>query len=215
MSGVKVLKVTVGPLATNCYLIYDVKTLECVIVDPGFESSKILERVTRYNLKVKGIIATHCHFDHVGVVEELREELGVDFYAHRREVEVLKYSKRIAETWFKLKTWNPPMPDVLIGGDEAVKIGSLEFETMHTPGHTPGSICLLFQERIFTGDTLFKDSIGRTDLEGGDHLLMIDSLKKLASLPDNLIVHPGHGPETLLGLEKRTNPYFTLITQPS
>lgn len=206
---IKVVKVVVGPLTTNCYIVYDVETLDCIVIDPGFEPFKIEDIIRRRELHVKSIIATHCHFDHIGAVDVLKERLNAPFYIHRGEVEILEYSREVVEEWFNIRDWKPPSPDGFLREGGVLDLGSSVVEILHTPGHTPGSVSLLIADRIFTGDTLFKGSIGRTDLRGGDYLEILKSLKKLSELPGGLIVHPGHGPDTILEVEMLNNPYFS------
>ena len=203
-------KLIVGPLSTNCYLVYD-SDGNTVIIDPGGDLELIVDRLKRRNLKPIAIIATHAHFDHILEVESLIRRYNIDFYLHKLDVNLLEYSARMYKLWFGVSNWKPPKPTVIIDNEPTLEFTrSLRFKVLHTPGHSPGSICLIIDNHIFTGDTLFQGSIGRVDLEGGSMESMRLSLKKLMKLPDNMIVHPGHGPDTTIGIEKRTNIYLTM-----
>lgn len=207
---VNVLKLVVGPLSTNCYVVYSPKLGEAIIIDPGGSLERILSSIERLGVNVAGILATHCHFDHIYAVNGLIKRWRVKFYVHRREVEILGYSRDAVALWLGDVRWEPPKPDVLIEEGE-LTIGGIRLTVIHTPGHTPGSVCVIVGNRIFTGDTLFRGGIGRTDFKGGDEDAMVNSLRRLSELPDNLIVHPGHGPDTTLGYEKASNPFMTVI----
>jgi len=199
----------VGPLSVNCYIVHDGR--ECVVIDPGGNADKILDYIDNEKLEPIAIIATHGHFDHVLAVDDVREHYDIDFYLHRLDLKVLEHSARVYRIWFGVRDWSPPQPSKLVDNEpELVFNDTLRFKVLHTPGHTPGSICLLLGEHLFTGDTLFHESIGRTDLEGGDEEAMKNSLCKLLKLPDNTIIHPGHGPESTIGVERRENIYIDI-----
>jgi len=171
----KVERVVVGQLATNCYLL--ISEQELAIIDPGDQSEKILERIKSTKAKVKYIILTHAHFDHVLASDELRKKTGVEVLIHEAEKKFVNFQ---VDRFLKEK--------------DKIRIGSVDLEVMHTPGHSPGGICLLTDGIIFTGDTLFKDGHGRTDLSGGSHEELLRSLKRISELlkPD-MMVYPGHG----------------------
>jgi glyoxylase-like metal-dependent hydrolase (beta-lactamase superfamily II) len=171
----KVERVVVGQLATNCYLL--ISEQELAIVDPGDESEKILKQVKDTKSKAVYIINTHAHFDHVLASDELREKTGAKVLIHEAEKKFVNFQ---VDRFLKEK--------------DRIRIGSVDLEVMHTPGHSPGGICLLTDGIIFTGDTLFKDGYGRTDLSGGSHEELLKSLKRISELlKPGMMVYPGHG----------------------
>ena len=192
---VYVEKLVTGPLATNTYIICSAE--ECVVVDPGGDVDKILARLG--GRSVAAVVATHLHFDHVAAVAALTEAAGAPFYAHPADWAVYRELNAVAEEW-GFETPDLPTPKPL---GERLWI----FDVWHTPGHTPGSVSLVADGAVFTGDTLFYQSVGRTDLPLGDWDLLVQSLCRLYSLPRNYVVYPGHGPETYIGLEAADNPF--------
>ncbi len=192
---VYVEKLVTGPLATNTYIICSAE--ECVVVDPGGDADKILARLG--GRSVAAVVATHLHFDHVAAVAALTEAAGAPFYAHPADWAVYRELNAVAEEW-GFETPDLPTPKPL---GERLWI----FDVWHTPGHTPGSVSLVADGAVFTGDTLFYQSVGRTDLPLGDWDLLVQSLCRLYSLPRNYVVYPGHGPETYIGLEAADNPF--------
>ena len=184
-----------GDYQVNCYLVSD-EAGRAVIIDPGYEAEKILRVVKEDSLEIKAIFLTHGHFDHIGAVKPLAQALGCPVYIHPKEATLPPYLTR----GFLYYT------EEYEQGDE-ITVGDLSFRVIETPGHTNGSVCLLCEDCIFTGDTLFAGSCGRTDL-GGSMLDMLASLKSLAALEGNYSVFPGHGPETDLDYERKTNPYI-------
>lgn len=188
-------RIVVGPLATNAYLACSGD--ECVVIDPGDEAAAILKRLGRKGLVA--IIATHLHFDHVGAVLELAEATGAPFYAHPADWAIYKELNEVAEEWgFSVPEIPPPKNPGLRGW---------ELDVLHTPGHTPGSISLVGDGVVFTGDTLFHMSVGRTDLPGGDWDALVESVCRLYGLPRGYLVYPGHGPATTIGNEAEGNPF--------
>ena len=187
-------KLTLGLYQTNTSLLAN--DTEAVVIDPGYEADTILDALAGKTLKA--ILLTHGHFDHVGAVKELVAETGCEVYIHAAESTMppmmtagpLYYTRTYAE------------------GDTVAPIAGAELTVLHTPGHTPGSVCLLWGQELFAGDTLFAGSCGRVDLPGGDPAQMMQSLNRLASLQADYRVHPGHGPSTTLSQEKRYNPYM-------
>ncbi|MCS7118380.1 MAG: MBL fold metallo-hydrolase [Thaumarchaeota archaeon] len=198
----RVETLVVGPLSTNCYIVSNRD--DALIVDPGWDVERILSAIG--DLRVTLIVATHGHFDHVGAVEELRERLGVEFVMHRRDEELLDVAAEHAVR-FGLR-FRRPRPDRYIEEGEEIELGDCSIRAIHTPGHSPGSVCLLFGFTLFSGDTLFMGSVGRTDLTGGNFDQLDSSIRrKLYVLDDATIVYPGHGPTTTIGFEKRFNPF--------
>lgn len=200
--------IVVGPLGVNCLLI-DCGNGEGVIVDPGAESGRILHLAASRKLKIVHVINTHGHFDHVGGNKAVLEATGASLLIHPADVAQLKRAVEIA-TMYGLSTESSPPPDRELANGMRIAVGNTTIAVLHTPGHTPGGCSLYFADRglVITGDTLFADSIGRTDLPGGSLETLVDSIKtKLYTLPDETVVIPGHGPSTTIGEEKRNNPY--------
>ena len=187
-------KLTLGLYQTNTYLLAN--DTEAVVIDPGYEADTILDALASKTLKA--ILLTHGHFDHVGAVKELVAETGCEVWIHAAE-----------STMPPMVTAGPLyFTHTYDEGDTVSPIAGLELTVLHTPGHTPGSVCLLMGNEMFSGDTLFACSFGRTDLPGGDPRKMMESLRRLASLQGNFFIHPGHGGSTTLDAEKRFNPYM-------
>ncbi len=209
--NVRTVKLVVGPLATNTYIIYDTREMEGVVIDPGGDADKILNALKRIHVNIKYIIATHAHFDHVLAVPALLDYLDAEFVMHREDLEILEYSTYLCRSY--IPDWAPPEVDdenFVDEGDEIV-FGDASLKVIHTPGHTPGSISLLGRDYVFTGDTLFRNAIGRTDFPGGSWEKIVDSILRLMALPDETIVFPGHGRATSIGREKRENPHVRQI----
>jgi len=204
-------KLVVGPFAANCYIVGSELTKEGVIIDPGDEARQILKRVKDLQLDIKVIVLTHDHIDHIGGVKEVKEATGAEVAIHTDDAKFIsgQEGRLISMLVSGLSYPAPPSPDRLLKGGDSIDIGDLNFLVLHTPGHTPGGICLLGNGVVFTGDTLFKYGVGRTDLPGGSYSQLMNSLHtKLMVLPDETIVYPGHGPETTIGAERGGNPYL-------
>jgi len=208
---------TVGILYTNCYLVSCSKTRNALVIDPGFnkktEAEKIIEEINRNKLYVKYIVNTHGHPDHTSGNRAMKEATGAPILIHKDDVPLLEEpGKNMFASW-GVTTDSPPADRVLHDGD-IIQTGEIRLKVLHTPGHSPGSICLLDEEDdvIFTGDTLFAGSIGRTDLPESSPEAMTRSLKKLTFLPDSLKVYPGHYPASTLSAEKRSNPFLQFLT---
>lgn len=180
----------------NCYLLEDEET--AVLIDPGFPAPLPAET----EKKLKAILFTHGHFDHVLYGQELKKRLGVPLYIHEKDAPFL------TDPALSLSAGNGEAADVLLKDGDTVRIGTLSFQVIHTPGHTAGSCCFLCGDCLFTGDTLFRGSMGRTDLPTGDPEQMRASLQKLSALPDGLKVYPGHEQITDMAFEKAHNPYL-------
>ena len=204
----KIKKFEVGPLFVNCYVLYEEDTKEAVIIDPGDEPDLILDFIKEESLSIKYIICTHGHFDHIGAVKEIKEETSAKIILHEKDLEIYRNSPQVAVQFFGIEIDPQPEPDKLIKDEELLKIGDINLKFIHTPGHSPGSISIYTDGYIFTGDTLFAGSVGRTDLIGGSMQVLLNSLQKIASLPDETVVLPGHGPKTNIGIERKTNPYY-------
>ena len=200
-------KLVVGPLENNCFMIADEKTAECLVTDPGDEPDRILDLIKENNFKVKYILCTHAHFDHVGALPEVKEETGAKIVLHSDDLVIYRNATEAAKSWgFEIDPL--PEPDLLVSEGDILRLGALEFRVLHTPGHSPGGICIYGEGILITGDTLFAGSVGRTDLYGGDVKKLKTSFKRLMSLPDETRVLPGHGPESTIGRE-RTGNFFS------
>ncbi len=203
---VQIYPVVVGRLQTNCYILQSGR--ESVVIDPGDEADRILSFLKDLGLKPKLIIATHTHFDHVLGVQALRSTTGAPFAIHKEDLPMLESMQERVQRFMGLKVPPPPKVDSFLAQGDVVKVGDEMVRVLHTPGHSPGSISLAGKGYVFTGDALFNQSIGRTDLPGGDYDTLIHSIKdQLFQLEDETMVYPGHGPETTIGDEKLANPF--------
>ena len=198
-----------GPLEVNCYIVGCKKTRKAAVIDPGGDAEKILERLKQHELDLVTIINTHGHFDHIGGNRELMEATSAELLIHQDDRQLLDYAQEHAAA-YGLQTEASPPPTRELVGDEKLSVGALSLQVIHTPGHSPGGICLYVDDCLLVGDTLFAGSIGRTDLPGGDHQLLIAGIKeKLLPLPETTRVCPGHGPMTTIGEEKQYNPFLS------
>ncbi|MCM2263685.1 MAG: MBL fold metallo-hydrolase [Desulfuromonadales bacterium] len=199
--------VVVGPLQVNCYVAACPKTREALVIDPGDDGDRILEAIHSAGWQVVRIVNTHGHFDHIGGNRAVVEATGAELLIHELDLPLMEKAKVHAQLYGLPAEPSPPPGRLLKDGD-SIAIGELSFEVIHLPGHSPGGIALLSGLHLFAGDVLFAGSIGRTDLPGGDHRALIDGIRKrLWCLPGETIVHPGHGPDTTIAREMRTNPY--------
>lgn len=197
-------KLIVGPLQENCYIVGDEDTKEAIVIDPGDEADRILDAAKDSALKIGSVVLTHAHFDHVGSAGDIKKATGARVMLHMDDLELYEGARDQAAFWGYELDDIPPPDSFLKDGDE-VKVGGLHFVVLHTPGHSPGGICLYGEGAIFTGDTIFQGSVGRTDFHGGDMAKLRDSFRRLLTLPDNTVILSGHGPETTIGREKREN----------
>lgn len=201
-------KLVVGPFASNCYIVGSQSNKEGMIIDPGDEAKQILKRVKDLELDIKFIVLTHGHIDHTGALKEVKEATGAEVAVHGDDAKSL--NNQLVAIAFGLSYPAPPPPDRLLKGGDSIDVGDLHFEVLHTPGHTPGGICLLGQGVVFSGDTLFNYGVGRTDLPGGSSSQLMNSIQtKLMTLPDNTVVYPGHGSDTTIGAEREGNPFLS------
>ncbi|MCK4537121.1 MAG: MBL fold metallo-hydrolase [Desulfuromonadales bacterium] len=200
-------KLSVGPLQVNCFVVACTATRKAMVVDPGEEGSRILEVINEGSYSVQCIVNTHGHFDHIGANRYLVEATGAELMVHRDDASLYQTAEQHASL-FGLTSTPSPEADRLLEDGDRIEFGELSFDVLHVPGHSPGGICLFCQGHLFAGDVLFAGSIGRTDLQGGDHDALVAGIrKKLFALPDETLVHTGHGPDTTLGQEKRSNPF--------
>jgi glyoxylase-like metal-dependent hydrolase (beta-lactamase superfamily II) len=203
----------VGLLQCNCTILGSEQTHEAIVIDPGDDVPEVLERLRRHRLTVKHIIATHGHIDHVGGLKEIKDATGAPVYLHGGDLFLYQALPMQAAL---IGLTAPPATEIDAQLDEGDELGAgeIKLSVFHTPGHTPGSLCFHApgdEARLFAGDTLFKGSIGRTDLWGGSFEQIMHSLRsKVATLPDETIVIPGHGPATTIGREKRFNPFLQI-----
>lgn len=192
-----------GELQTNCYLVIDEKTNKAAIIDPGAEANYLIKEIKNLGIEIEVILLTHCHFDHNGAVEELKKEYDVDVYLNKAEEEYMEMDN--SGIFGKL----PNIYKFINEGDE-IKVGELGLKAIFTPGHTKGGTCFLVEDKVFTGDTLFQGSIGRTDFLGGSYNELIESIQsKLMILDDNIEVYPGHGPKSTIIYERTRNPFLS------
>jgi len=200
-------ELVVGPLMANCFIFGCAETKEAVVIDPGGDADRILLSLADSELKVKYIINTHGHFDHVSANGKMKDATGADILIHPLDAPMLGMLSSNAAV-FGVSVENSPACDQTIEEDDTVSFGKITLKVIHTPGHTPGGISLYTDGIVFVGDTLFAGSIGRTDFPGGDFNTLISSIKtKLFKMDDDVRVLSGHGPETSIGSEKRFNPF--------
>jgi len=200
----------VGPAQANCYILGCEKTLQGVVIDPGGDGEKILQVVNRKGLDIRYVINTHGHADHTLANNLLKQKLPLELCIQEKDVPFLTDPNLNLSAMFLTPFRSVPADRELKDG-EKIKVGNLNLEIIHTPGHTPGSICLLLDKKLFTGDTLFAGSVGRTDLPQGDAQLLQDSIRaRILPLPDDLDIYPGHGPFSKIGIEKKENPFLML-----
>jgi len=200
----------VGLLQCNCSVFGDEETREAIVVDPGDEIGKITEVLDRHQLRVKAIVITHAHIDHVGGAAKLHQLTGAPVYMNERDRELLQ-NLEVQASWIRVAT--PPAPEIDVAAEEGttLRLGENDFHVLLTPGHTQGSLSIWIpqEKKLIAGDTLFRDSVGRTDLPGGDTRQILESIKtKLLELPEETVVIPGHGQSTTIGREKARNPFL-------
>ena len=186
-----------GSYQTNCYIVHDSEATTCAVIDPGYDADIILDKLESLGLTLEAILLTHGHFDHVGAVKDLAAETQCEVYIHPDDLTMPPMMT--AGALYYTRTYTE---------GTRLKLAGLDIAVLHTPGHTPGSVCLLCDTTILSGDTLFRGSCGRTDLPGGDWATISKSLNRLAALEGNFWILPGHGPSSPLRDEKKYNPYM-------
>ena len=200
--------IVIGPLQVNCYLVGCQRTRHVMILDPGDDADRIISVIESEKLIPQSIIATHGHLDHVGDVKSLQDRLNLPFYIHSNEIPLIDTLPAQASA-FGLHLSGIPKVIGYLEHEQAIDVGDQRFVVLHTPGHSPGGICLKSESCVFSGDTLFAGSVGRCDLPGGDWDQLLRSIRtQLMTLPDPMTVHPGHGPLTSIGRERKLNPYL-------
>lgn len=186
-----------GSYQTNCYIVYEDESPDCIVIDPGFEPDTVLLAIKGLKKNLAAILLTHGHFDHVGAVKLLAADTDCKVYIHENDLSLPA-----------TLTAGPLYYTHTYGEGDTLKIAGVTIRVLHTPGHTPGCVCLLAEDNLFSGDTLFRDSCGRTDLPGGNGAELFKSLRRLAALPGDYRVLPGHGMESTLEEERENNPYM-------
>lgn len=203
----KIIRIPAGIYAANCYIIFDESTRDGIVVDPGGDVDELVASITKNDVKVKHIILTHGHGDHIGGVVGLKKALGASVMIHELDKDMLIDGTKNLSTVMEMGSIEIE-PDRLLKDGDVLKVGDLNIEIIHTPGHTLGGICIKIGDNLITGDTLFTGSIGRTDLLGGDYDTIIKSIKdKLMIYPDDTKVYPGHGLSSTIGRERVSNPF--------
>jgi len=198
----------VGPLAVNCYIVACEVTKKAAVIDPGDEGKRILAKAEMMGVEITTIINTHGHFDHIGANCFLKEHTKGKLIIHEDDVDLLPLASEHALR-YGLAVTPSPKPDITVSDGDIIEIGKLQIKVVDTPGHSPGGICLLVEDILFSGDTLFQESIGRTDLPGGNFEQLISSIKlKLLTLDKNTKVYPGHGGVTSIEREEQANPFI-------
>jgi hydroxyacylglutathione hydrolase len=209
MPPLHVLQLPLGPIQTNCYIVGDDSTGEAVVIDPGDEAVRVLDALAERQWTCRHILLTHAHFDHIGAVADLVEATSAPLAIHPAELPLYRAGGGAAA--FGLDGPPVPEPDVLLVPGQALQIGSLRFEVLFVPGHTVGHVAFYHAggPAVFSGDVLFQQGIGRTDLPGGDYDQLMRSLREvLLELPDDTVVCSGHGPTTTIGAEREENPFL-------
>ena len=198
----------VGPIGVNCYVVSDADSGQGIIIDPGGNAKGIIAYVKAQKIAIKYIVDTHGHGDHIGANDAVRDATGALLLIHRADQYMLSDARANLSAFMGFSALSRPADQLLAEGDEVAFAGA-SFKVVHTPGHSPGGICLIGEGIVFSGDTLFAESIGRCDFPGGSEIELVRSVKKkLLPLPDDTKVYPGHGPGTTIGWERRYNPYL-------
>jgi glyoxylase-like metal-dependent hydrolase (beta-lactamase superfamily II) len=200
-------RISTGMLGSNCYIIGG--RTEGIVIDPGVRLNEIVDEISKLGLKIEYILLTHSHIDHILSVDKLRQTTGAKVGVHELDASALDNERLNSSRTFGLNYKFEPA-DVLLKDGDRIEVDGLEIEIIHTPGHTPGGICIKIDKCLFSGDTLFRMSIGRTDFGNGDSDDLLRSInEKLMKLDDSVIVYPGHGTMTTIGFERKNNIYIT------
>jgi glyoxylase-like metal-dependent hydrolase (beta-lactamase superfamily II) len=199
-----VKRLAVGPIEANCFVVGDGDSRKAMVVDPGDEPDRIMDSLRADNLSVEYIVCTHAHFDHVGAVPDIKNETGAKLIVHEDEMDIYQGARDMAAFWgYDIDPL--PEPDLLVREGDEIRLGSLSFRVLHTPGHSPGGICLFGEGVVLTGDTLFAGAVGRTDFHGGNINKLKESVRRLLALPPETRVLAGHGPDSTIGKERSEN----------
>jgi hydroxyacylglutathione hydrolase len=201
-------RLVVGSLSANCYVVGSEIAREGMVIDPGGDAEDIFRAISNSRLDIKVILLTHGHSDHIAALYDIQDRTGAKVAIHAADAQFL-HGQGSFSMMFGISYKTPDPPDRLLNEGDTIEIDELSFKVLHTPGHTPGSICLLIDDKVFTGDTLFYRGIGTTLMPGSSRRQLIDSIhNRLMVLPGNTIVYPGHGRETTIGAERKDNPYL-------
>lgn len=204
----KIETITVGGFAMNSYLLIDEDSGEAIYIDPGAEADRLIQKAEDEEISLKFIINTHCHIDHAAEVEQVMNHFNIPFYIHNGDLGLLNSLKEQG-SYFGIAVEGTPQVSKFLEDGDKLTVGSSDCLVIHTPGHSPGGISIKVGSNVFVGDCLFLDSIGRTDLPGGDYDQLINSIRtRLLSLDDATKVYPGHGPPTTIGRERQYNPFL-------
>lgn len=204
----EIVRMEVGKLGANCYFIVDTASKEAIIVDPGGSYNEIVEQIEKLAIEVKALVLTHGHCDHIAAAKALKENYNLDVYIHAADKSMLESNEKSLAKALHLGDVQVENSKELIC-NVPLRFGEIEIKVLHTPGHTPGSVSIVGEGFVLTGDTLFRQSIGRTDFEGGSYSEIEHSITQvLYKLPDHFLVYPGHGGETTIGFEKKNNSFF-------
>lgn len=209
MASIELIRFTVGPFEENPYLLVGPSGRRAAIVDPGIGSEVVWGAAERRGLSIELIVNTHGHLDHAAANRFFKERTGAPIAIHKADVPFIR-SLAAQGAMYGLPAEDSPEPDLELTEGVPLAFDGTTIEILHTPGHTPGGVCLRFDDRMIVGDTLFRGSVGRTDLPGGSWEQLLDSIRrKLFALPDPTVCYPGHGPETTIGVERRSNPFVS------
>ncbi len=207
---IEILQLSLGPLQTNCYVVGCEETMTAAVIDPSWNGKGIAAAAAEKGYQITHILLTHSHFDHVGGLAELKSETNAPIFIHPEALPMLEQATMAAAFW-NVKIAAPPPPDEMLAEGQVITVGKLQLEVLFTPGHAPGHVCFYIADHhvLLDGDVLFQQSIGRTDLPGGDYeLLMRNIRQKVMVLPDETHVLSGHGPATTIGQERQWNPFL-------
>lgn len=206
--SMKYMSMVLGPVMTNCYIVYDTDTKDAMVIDPAWDYPRIDRALTDHGLKLQLIFLTHGHADHIGALQELRQRKNVPVYVGAGDANLITNSRNNLSIFMGAPI-TCQSADYIVHDGDTIQVGNLKFKVLETPGHTPGGLSLYGYGVVFAGDTLFRYSVGRTDLYGGDSAVLLQSIQdKLLTLPDDTVVLPGHGPASLIGDERRNNPFL-------
>lgn len=200
----KLEQIIVGPLQSNCYIIYDEESREGMVIDPGDEAEKIVNSIEQKKLRISYIVCTHAHFDHIGALSRLKGRTGAQIVLHRDELEIYEAARDQGAFW-GCTIEQPPKPDIFVREGDTLTVAKTTFEVLHTPGHSPGGICLYGAGILLSGDTVFAGSVGRTDFFGGNTEDLKKSFKRIISLPPETHILPGHGDPSTISAERELN----------